>query len=93
MDSVSTRRHHVIDVVLTLAFAVLLTAPIVHDSASAPRVFLSLALVVPLALARRWPLPVFASMAAIAFLQWLLDRGMPADAALLVALYAVAPAP
>src|SRR6266542_2780666 len=47
-------------------------------------------LIVPVVLRRRYPLAVFGFMAAIAFLHWLSNRSMLADAALLVALYSVA---
>ena len=47
-------------------------------------------LVVPLVWRRRAPVAVFSVIAAVAFGQWLGDVRLPADAALLVALYTVA---
>ncbi|MFF4345319.1 sensor histidine kinase [Kitasatospora sp. NPDC001540] len=51
---------------------------------------LTVALVLPLPWRRRAPRAVFGVVAAAAFVQWLLDVQLPADVALLVALYAVA---
>jgi signal transduction histidine kinase len=51
---------------------------------------LDLTLVVPLIWRRRWPLAVFAVLAAAALVQWLLGLRLTADVALLVALYTVA---
>ncbi|GLW57021.1 sensor histidine kinase [Kitasatospora phosalacinea] len=51
---------------------------------------LTVALVLPLPWRRRAPRAVFGAVAAAAFVQWLLDVQLPADVALLVALYAVA---
>ncbi|WP_413751938.1 histidine kinase [Streptomyces sp. R-74717] len=48
------------------------------------------ALLLPLLFRRRAPLAVFAAVAAAAFAQWLVDVQLPADIALLVALYTVA---
>jgi signal transduction histidine kinase len=51
---------------------------------------LTTALVLPLAWRHRAPYPVFGTVAAVALLQWLADIQLPADVALLVALYTVA---
>ncbi|MFJ7209159.1 sensor histidine kinase [Streptomyces sp. NPDC098789] len=51
---------------------------------------LTAALVLPLVLRRRAPLTVFGAVASAAFVQWLMDVPLPADIALLVALYTVA---
>ncbi|WP_052509128.1 histidine kinase [Kitasatospora griseola] len=51
---------------------------------------LTVALVLPLVWLRRAPVVVFAAVVAAAFVQWWADVQLPADAALLVALYAVA---
>ncbi len=56
---------------------------------AASRAF-TIALALPLLLRRRWPVPVFAGLTAIAVLQWLLDVRAFGDAALLVALFTVA---
>jgi signal transduction histidine kinase len=51
---------------------------------------LQAALVLPLTFRRRAPSAVFAVTAAVAFVQWLTTHGMPADLAVLLALYTVA---
>ncbi|MCX2953688.1 sensor histidine kinase [Lentzea sp. NEAU-D7] len=51
---------------------------------------LTAALALPLVWRRRAPLVVFGAVATAAFVQWLVDVQLPADIALLVALYAVA---
>ncbi|MCX4679231.1 sensor histidine kinase [Streptomyces sp. NBC_01433] len=48
------------------------------------------ALLLPLMWRRRAPLTVFAAVAVAAFAQWLVDVQLPADIALLIALYTVA---
>ncbi|MGW1241686.1 sensor histidine kinase [Streptomyces bobili] len=53
-------------------------------------VALTAALALPLVWRRRAPLTVFGAVAAAAFVQWLTDVPLPADVALLVALYTVA---
>ncbi|WP_232028856.1 sensor histidine kinase [Streptomyces lincolnensis] len=53
-------------------------------------VALTAALALPLVWRRRAPLTVFGLVAAAAFVQWLVDIQLPADVALLVALYTVA---
>lgn len=47
-------------------------------------------MVLPLVWRRRAPFAVFLTMAALAFAQWLADLRLPADIALLIALYTVA---
>ncbi|WP_437112278.1 sensor histidine kinase [Streptomyces cinnamoneus] len=51
---------------------------------------LTAALALPLLWRRRAPLAVFGAVAAAAFVQWLMDVQLPADIALLVALYTAA---
>ncbi|MFC5661436.1 sensor histidine kinase [Kitasatospora misakiensis] len=53
-------------------------------------VALTAALALPLVWRRRAPRTVFAAVAVAAFVQWLMDVQLPADVALLVALYTVA---
>jgi signal transduction histidine kinase len=53
-------------------------------------VALTAALALPLLWRRRAPLMVFCAVAAAAFVQWLMDVQLPADIALLVALYTLA---
>ncbi len=54
------------------------------------RAVLSVALILPLLVRRRYPTAVFCVLVAVAFVQWLLDIRLPADMALLFALYIVA---
>ena len=51
---------------------------------------LGVGLAVPLLWRRRFPLPVFLVISAVAFLQWSSDRPLFADVALLVAFYTIA---
>ncbi|MER6784076.1 histidine kinase [Streptomyces sp. NPDC000658] len=53
-------------------------------------VALTAALTLPLVWRRRAPLTVFGAVAAAAFVQWLMNIPLPADVAVLVALYTVA---
>nr|WP_251051239.1 histidine kinase [Streptomyces sp. ISL-86] len=53
-------------------------------------VALTAALALPLVWRRRAPLTVFGAVAVAAFIQWLMDVQLPADIALLVALYTAA---
>ncbi|MEU9669738.1 histidine kinase [Streptomyces bobili] len=53
-------------------------------------VALTVALALPLVWRRRAPLTVFGAVTAAAFVQWLMDVPLPADVALLVALYTAA---
>ncbi|WFB05988.1 histidine kinase [Streptomyces sp. LX-29] len=62
-----------------------------HDPADQARqLALQAALVLPLLIRRRAPLTAFTLIAAAAFVQWLADFQLPADVALLIALYTVA---
>jgi signal transduction histidine kinase len=54
------------------------------------RLPLALGLILPLLARRRWPTGVFAVLAAVAFVQWVLGPVLVSDAALLVGLYTVA---
>jgi signal transduction histidine kinase len=53
-------------------------------------VLLTLVMVLPLLVRRRWPAAVFAVIATAAFVQWLMNAQLPSDVALLVAFYTVA---
>jgi signal transduction histidine kinase len=53
-------------------------------------IVLQLALIVPLAWRRRSPSVVFCCIAAVAFVQWLVTMPLPADVALLIALFTLA---
>ncbi|MEU9079259.1 histidine kinase [Kitasatospora sp. NPDC048538] len=70
-----------------LLLNVLTTRP-VHELPVAAA--LTAALALPLLWRRRAPLPVFGAVAAAALVQWLADVQLPADVALLVALYTAA---
>ncbi|GAA1402104.1 histidine kinase [Kitasatospora putterlickiae] len=74
-----------------LAALLLLNVVTTHEPHRLPvAVALTAALALPLLWRRRAPLPVFAAVAGAAFVQWLADVQLPADVALLVALYTVA---
>src|SRR5258706_11239952 len=91
LASLPRRRPMVGDVV---PVAVLLLLGLVSHaghlhSTAAGRAF-TVAVVLPLLWRRRWPVAVFAVIAAIAFAQWVAGVVSFGDAGLLVALYAVA---
>ncbi|MFJ5881605.1 sensor histidine kinase [Kitasatospora cineracea] len=79
-----------------LPVALLLALLLLHLAAGYPSwelpaaAALTTALVLPLAWRNRAPYPVFGTVAAAALLQWQAGIQLPADVALLVALYAVA---
>ncbi|MET9224001.1 histidine kinase [Streptomyces sp. NPDC003300] len=73
---------------LYVGLSMLARAPLRDDPV--PFLALGAGLTAPLVWRRRAPLAVFACIAATAFVQWLLDFQVPADVALLVALYTVA---
>ena len=85
------RRPLVGDVALVVGMLMPVFASRIGDlpTTSGARAF-SVALVLPLLARRRWPIPVFAVIALVAFAQWQLDVRAFGDAALLVALYTVA---
>jgi signal transduction histidine kinase len=79
------------DAVVVVALLVIGLAPQVGDvAATMSSRIVTVALALPLLWRRRWPVAVFATVASVAFLQWLLDVRAFGDAALLVALYGVA---
>ena len=79
------------DAALAIGLDILTALPLVHRHESSPLVWLlDQALVVPLVLRRRYPVPVFAAVGVLAAVQWLSGQRLPADAALLLALYTVA---
>jgi signal transduction histidine kinase len=91
LSSLQRRRPVVGDVALVALLLVLgmtLHAPDLEMTAGGRA--LTAALVLPLLWRRRWPVGVFAVIAAVAFAQWLLDVRAFGDSALLVALYGVA---
>ncbi len=86
-----TRRVAVNDAVVAVALAVLTALPLARSGESSPLVWLlDLALVLPLALRRRHPGGVFALVALLACVQLVDGLRLPADAALILALYTVA---
>lgn len=86
-----TRRVLLIDIVVMLALNVATAIPLLHRGDTAPGVWLlDQAIVLPLALRRRYPIAVFAVVAVLASVQWLTGERLPADAALLLAFYTVA---
>jgi signal transduction histidine kinase len=86
------RRHPgAFDGVLAAAVFLLCVPQLLTDGGSRPAmVVLTAALALPLAWRRRYPLPVFLVLAAVAFAQWLVQVDVAADVALLIALYTVA---
>jgi signal transduction histidine kinase len=89
LRALGSRAPRLIDVVV-IAGIVLLSLRGPRDAHVLPSVVWSLALALPLLGRRRWPVAVFAAIAAIAFAQWLADVRAFGDSALLVAFYAVA---
>ncbi|WP_377271717.1 sensor histidine kinase [Peterkaempfera sp. SMS 1(5)a] len=80
-----------VDLACALGLLALTAAPQHRSLAAHPgMLLLQLGLVLPLGLRRRAPYAVFGVTAAVAFVQWLTTRGMPADVAVLFALYTVA---
>lgn len=75
-----------------LAFAVFAVSLVSVEVArpSVPAGLFTLLLALPLAWRRRAPVTVFLVIAVVAFAQWLANLPLPADVALLVALYTVA---
>ena len=90
----SRSRERATDLAVTGAVLVIsLPTMATHDGRReilALNALLSLALVAPLLVRRRWPLPVFGCTAAVAFVTWFLDIPLTADVAILVAFYTVA---
>jgi len=85
-----TSRHpFVADGVVALGLLLVGARDVVPGDFMLTRVFTVL-LCAPLVLRRRYPLPVFGFLCAVAMTQWALGFLMVADAALLVALYTVA---
>jgi signal transduction histidine kinase len=82
------------DLVLAAVLAIVGFSTILDSSRSHAQLALAFAinggLVAPLVWRRRWPMQVFAVVAAVAFVQWLTGDRYVADVALLVAFYTVA---
>ncbi len=78
-----------VDVVLAGGLFVLCWAWVI-ETASRPSPWFAAALIFPLVFRRRAPMTVFLTIAAVAFVQWLVTGPALADVSLLVALYTVA---
>ncbi|MBB4923034.1 sensor histidine kinase [Kitasatospora kifunensis] len=80
-----------VDLAFSLVVLALASAAHGRDLSMHPWVWLlQLGLILPLAFRRRAPLAVFGVIAGVAFVQWLTYQAMPADIAVLLALYTVA---
>ena len=79
-----------VDVALTVVLFVLCSGWTFTDHAGHPDLLVVAALIFPLAFRRRAPEAVFAVIAAVAFVQWLVSGPALADVSLLVAMYTVA---
>src|SRR6476620_3725166 len=86
------RRHETIsDAALAFGiFAIATIDALAEQNGPLGLVVFNTALTLPLAWRRRWPMPVFAVIAAVAGVQCLADVKVLGDAALLVALFTVA---
>ena len=86
------RRHETIsDAALAFGiFAIATIDALAEQNGPLELVVFNTALTLPLVWRRRWPMPVFAVIAAVAGVQWLADVKVLGDAALLVALFTVA---
>lgn len=79
------------DITVAVLLDVITSLPLIHRGEPSVWVWvLDQALVLPLALRRRYPTAVFAVVAVLASVQWLTGQRLPADVALLFALYTVA---
>ncbi|MFF7631974.1 sensor histidine kinase [Kitasatospora sp. NPDC008050] len=80
-----------VDLAFALVVLALATAAHGRELSRDPLVWLpQLALILPLAFRRRAPLAVFGVIAGVSFVQWLTYQAMPANIAVLIALYTVA---
>ena len=80
----------VVDIALAVALFVLCSGWIITEHAGHPDLVVVAALILPLVFRRRAPEAVFAVIAVVAFVQWLVSGPALADIALLVAMYTVA---
>jgi signal transduction histidine kinase len=79
-----------VDIALTVVLFVLCSGWTFSEHALHPNLLVVAALIFPLVFRRRAPEAVFAIIATVAFVQWLVSGPALADAALLVAMYTVA---
>ncbi|HEY3748506.1 MAG TPA: histidine kinase [Pseudonocardiaceae bacterium] len=91
LRALTARHPQAVDALLALGLLLLLfrARAVVEGGVLQDRLFAVL-LCAPLALRRRFPLPVFGLLCAVALAQWFLGFLLVSDAALLVALYTVA---
>ncbi len=83
-------RPFLADAVLAAGLLLVCTGWLVHTGQDWEAALIQVALVVPLAWRRASPTAVMAVVAVVALVQWAVNMRLPADAALLVALYTVA---
>ena len=79
-----------VDIALTVVLFVLCSGWTFSDHAGHPNLVVVAALIFPLVFRRRAPEAVFAVIATVAFVQWLVSGPALADVSLLVAMYTVA---
>ncbi len=79
-----------VDIALTVVLFVLCSGWTFTDHAGHPNLLVVTALILPLVFRRRAPEAVFAIVATVAFVQWLVSGPALADVSLLVAMYTVA---
>jgi signal transduction histidine kinase len=90
-QALDTSRLRLIDWFPPLALFALSVPGFIHaDQPLLLSVVLSLLLMAPLVLRRRYPIPVFAAVCAVAMAQWWTGERLVADVSLLVAFYTVA---
>jgi signal transduction histidine kinase len=88
---ISRRRPLLFDVLIVVALGLITSIPLILGPEDRWWVWvLDAALILPLIVRRRWPFGVFTVLAGVAFLQWLLNVPLAADAGLLLALYTIA---
>jgi signal transduction histidine kinase len=78
------------DALSAAAVALLVIPEVVVRHGGVTGAAFNLAFAIPLLWRTRWPVPVFAATAAIAFVQWLFAARVLGDVSLLIALYTVA---
>jgi signal transduction histidine kinase len=79
-----------VDIALAVVLFLLCSGLTVHEYSAHPNLLIAAALVFPLVFRRRAPEAVFAIIATVAFIQWLVSGPALADVSLLVAMYTVA---
>jgi signal transduction histidine kinase len=90
LRALADRRPTTVDVAAAAGLDVTTAVPMIGHETRPWVWLLDQALIAPLALRRRSPFVIFVVISAVAFIQWLTNVPLAADAALLVALYTVA---